>query len=182
MLDSDEHYIKHLSESGMLSGPAQLLPIQQWFFDRVDQGTFAAYQHWNQSFVLDVPPLDIGILNKSLALLFAYHDALRLVFTRDGNGGYSQHYQSDVGEIPLSVIDDPVDAEQQIALFDRWQSEFDIFGGKLCHIGYITSENAPRAKLHFAFHHLIMDAVSWHIIKQDLERILSRAGSKCGEH
>ncbi|MNH77752.1 Linear gramicidin synthase subunit D [compost metagenome] len=171
VLDSDEHHIKHLSESGMLSGPAQLLPIQQWFFDRVDQGTFAAYQHWNQSFVLDVPPLDIGILNKSLALLFAYHDALRLVFTRDGNGGYSQHYQSDVGEIPLSVIDEPVGAEQQIALFDRWQSEFDIFGGKLCHIGYITSENAPRAKLHFAFHHLIMDAVSWHIIKQDLERI-----------
>lgn len=171
VFDGDEEQIKHLSEPGLLQGPVQLLPIQKWFFDRLDDGTFANYQHWNQSFVLDVPPLDTEILSKSLALLFSYHDALRLTFARDGKGGYRQQYQAEIGEIPLSVIDQALSAEQEIALFNQWQRGFDIFGGKLCHVGYITGENTARAKLHFAFHHLIIDAVSWHIIKQDLETI-----------
>uniref|UniRef100_UPI00046AAAE5 non-ribosomal peptide synthetase n=1 Tax=unclassified Serratia (in: enterobacteria) TaxID=2647522 RepID=UPI00046AAAE5 len=171
VFDGDAEQIKHLSEPGLLQGPVPFLPIQKWFFDRLDDGTFAHYQHWNQSFVLDVPQLDTAILNKSLALLFAYHDALRLTFVRDSKGGYRQQYQPENGEIPLSVIDHAINAEQEIALFNQWQSEFDIFGGKLCHVGYITGENAARAKLHFAFHHLIIDALSWHIIKQDLETI-----------
>lgn len=167
----EDRRVEHLSESGVLTGQVPMLPIQQWFFDQAGRGTFADYQHWNQSFILDVPRLDADVLRQSLALLFAYHDALRMTFVRDGQEGYRQRYQPEITEVPLSVVEAVENKEREAALFDRWQRGFDIFAGKLCHVGYIHSENAPRAKLHFAFHHLIVDAVSWHIIRQDLERL-----------
>ncbi|WP_392562287.1 amino acid adenylation domain-containing protein [Orbus sturtevantii] len=170
-IEKIEKDVKIISEQGQLSGSFKLLPIQQWFFERVEQGKFCNPHHWNQSFILDVPLLNVDLLQQSLTLLVSYHDALRLTFTRDNDGSYHQHYAKNVGEIPFNYITLTTSKYTQEQLFNQWQHGFDIYHAPLSHIGYVESKNCNRAQLHFAFHHLIIDAVSWHIIKQDLQKI-----------
>src|SRR5690606_19391569 len=45
------------TEQGLLTGDLGLLPIQQWFIDRVDGGALSRPSHWNQSFLIQVPAL-----------------------------------------------------------------------------------------------------------------------------
>ncbi|WP_392564159.1 amino acid adenylation domain-containing protein [Orbus wheelerorum] len=170
-LNETEKNIAIIAEQGQLSGSFKLLPIQQWFFKQVEQAQFLEYQHWNQSFIIDVPQLNTSTLQQSLWLLFSYHDALRLTFMRDENGNYSQSYAQNDSCIPFDYINLTSTKDSPTQLFNQWQQGFDIYHSPLCHIGYVESSDNHRAKLHFAVHHLIIDAMSWHIIKQDLQKI-----------
>ena len=69
--------------AGSVSGPAPLTPIQHWFF----QHTPVDPQHWNQSVLLHVAEtVDYPALEQALRQLLLRHDALRLGFSRDGDG------------------------------------------------------------------------------------------------
>jgi len=160
-----------VTEKGQLSGTFKLLPIQQWFFERVQHGQFLDYQHWNQAFILDVPKLDVPLLQQSLNILVSYHDALRLTFYRDQDGQYCQQYHTEINDIKFDAINLAHSNSTEQQLFEQWQLGFDIENGPLFHVGYIESEHSQLAKIHFALHHLIIDAISWHIIKQDLQTI-----------
>ncbi|RKS87567.1 non-ribosomal peptide synthase protein (TIGR01720 family)/amino acid adenylation domain-containing protein [Orbus hercynius] len=160
-----------VAEKGQLTGTFKLLPIQQWFFERVERRQFLDINHWNQAFILHVPKLDLARLQQSLTLLFNYHDALRMIFSVDTDGNYNQHYRQEIGALPFDYIHLANSQYTEQQLFNQWQLGFDINHGPLCHIGYIESNDYSHAKLHFAFHHLIIDAISWHIIKQDLHKI-----------
>lgn len=162
------------TEQGVLKDSLNFLPIQKWFFDSIDENIFVDYNQWNQSFVLNVPQLDKDILNKSLNLLQEYHDAFHLAYSKseEQNSFYTQYYQHPQKTIEVEYLDaSSINSESLDKIFDEWQKGFDIFGGKLFHIGYIDGFSDGRAKIHFAFHHLVVDAVSWRIIKNDLERI-----------
>ena len=58
--------VKLISEEGILEGPVELLPIQGWFFNKINRGDFVRYNHWNQSFLVKVPELDISKLDSCL--------------------------------------------------------------------------------------------------------------------
>ena len=51
------------------------------------------------------------------------------------------------------------------------QSNFNIENGPLYSIAYLHGYEDGSCRLWFAFHHLIIDAVSWRILIEDLKQL-----------
>ena len=165
------------AESGRLRGNVTLSPIQEWFF----KGNYKNIGHWNQSFMLRVPELDIKILEKSIYKLVCYHDSFRLRYRRNAKGMYQQYYSVEKEKIKkvekLNIKSIAGKEEEKIWLQEldliltRWQSDFNIEIGPLYKVGYIYGYEDGSARLFFAMHHLIVDTVSWRIISEDLQNL-----------
>ena len=162
-----------LSEQGVLTGEVGLLPIQQWFTDRVEGGDFLSPNHWNQSFLMKVPALEEVKLVSVIEQLVAYHDVFRLRYRR-GEAGWHQTYSSDVAIPALKSVDvsNHSAVELQEILTD-WQSGFDLEEGPLFQVGYLYGYADGSARLYFAMHHLIVDGVSWRILSEDVKALYS---------
>ena len=158
-------------EQGLLSGEVKLLPIQKWFFQLVENSTLRTYNHWNQSFIIKTPLLEIDILSKSIQVLLEYHDMLRAKYIFS-DGIYRQYYTSSASPINLSTIDISRYSSEEIEeKLSELQSHFDIQAGKLWTIAYLYGYLDGSARIFFAAHHLIIDAVSWRIIKDHISLI-----------
>ncbi|WP_212004034.1 non-ribosomal peptide synthase/polyketide synthase [Chitinophaga sp. HK235] len=159
-----------VTEQGILTGKAGLLPVQAWFFDQVACGTFPAFHHWNQSFLIHVPPLNKELLGMSILKLINYHDGLRFYYPVDKEvaGGYVQHYGDEVNAVMIKYLDiATMDNEELTA----WQAGFNISEGPLLQVGYLEGFADGSARIYFAAHHLLLDTVSWRIICEDTEKI-----------
>ena len=163
------------TEQGLLGGEFPLLPIQEWFFNR----DFSNINYFNQSFIIKVPSLDIEKLKRSLIKLIDYHDAFRLKY-RKGSEGYTQYYAIDGKVEELRILDiktlEVREGSKEFStelenIFTDWQSCFNIEEGPLYSIGYIHGYSDGSSRIYFALHHLIIDAVSWRILVEDLEFI-----------
>ena len=151
-------------------------PIQQWFFDQ----DFDKPNHWNQSFLVCVPELDLVRLEASIAKLVEHHDAFRLRYKSNDNGTTSQCYDASAVVEKLKVLDirtlghkigtKKFEAKLQEVL-TQWQSDFDIDQGPLYTIGYIYGYQDGSSRIYFALHHLIVDTVSWRILTEDLKNL-----------
>ncbi len=151
------------AEQGVLEGSFGLLPIQQYFF----ASHHIRPHHWNQSFLIKVPQLEFARLEAILPLLVNQHDALRLCYQ---NGAQTYHCAIPIPEIKrLECANLTVDDLQ--AKLTEWQSHFDIINGPLWQVGYIEGYADGSARIYFALHHLIVDAVSWRILAEDLKTL-----------
>ena len=152
------------SEQGILEGSFNLLPIQRWFF----YNKFQQQNHWNQSFLIKTPILDLNKLRDAIYRLAMHHDILRTIFPDN----VSQKYLTKVNIPKLNVLDitNFTDKDTQNNL-TKWQSTFNIHKGPLWSIGYIHGYEDNTARIFFTAHHLIIDAVSWRIIKEDLQEL-----------
>ncbi|MDN3695562.1 amino acid adenylation domain-containing protein [Chryseobacterium tructae] len=163
-----------LSEQGVLEGKVSLLPIQEWFFSQKEQGYLLNFNHWNQAFLIHVPELDKELLESAVQQLLIRHDAFRLHYPKVDEV-YSQMYGiPDIATLNPSIRylnASGLSSEDLTKTFTDWQSGFDIEKGPLYEIGYINGYKDGSARLYFALHHLIIDAVSWRIITEDLKNI-----------
>ncbi len=76
------------AEQGEVTGPAELTPVQRWFFEQ----DVPAPQYFGQSVTVELSGSpDPGVLEAALGALLAHHDALRMRFTRDAGGHWHQH-------------------------------------------------------------------------------------------
>ncbi|MGK9522707.1 hypothetical protein O6471_24740, partial [Salmonella enterica subsp. enterica] len=71
------------TEQGVLTGELDFLPIQQWFIDQIEDGTLSRANHWNQSFLIRVAELNSNQLITVIKELVAYHDVLRIVYSKE---------------------------------------------------------------------------------------------------
>jgi hypothetical protein len=55
------------------------------------------------------------------------------------------------------------------------QSKFSYLKGPTWQAAHLTGHIDGRARLFFAFHHLIIDVVSWRIIAQDIKQLLTKS-------
>ncbi len=150
-------------EKGILEGEFELLPIQKWFFEK----SLTNIDHWNQSFLLKIPNLDIDKLKDCINKLVNHHDALRLTFNDN-----KQKYQKDIAIPLLKVLDRSNLSENKLdTILTDWQKSFNINNGPLWQIGYIYGYRDNTARLYFAFHHLIIDSVSWRILTEDIKAL-----------
>ena len=156
------------AEQGALEGRFGLLPIQSWFFD---QG-FSRVNHWNQSFMIRVPSLSLKKLEQLLPTLVMQHDILRVNYVRHAEGFMEQSYHAQPTPFKINTLDVSELSSKDIAqTLTAWQSQFDIEKGPLWQMGYIHGYEDGSARLYFALHHLIVDAVSWRILIGDLKRL-----------
>ena len=164
VVHSDNIHIK--TEEGLLSGSFGFLPIQQWFFEQ----SFPRENHWNQSFLVKVPLIDVTALTHMFGKLADHHDILRTSFN---SGSGLQYYHKEIELPKVNVLDRSKLTQEELELtFAEWQRGFDIKKSPLWQVGYVYGYEDGSARLFFAFHHLIMDTVSWRILIEDAKAIL----------
>jgi amino acid adenylation domain-containing protein len=169
------------TEQGRLRGEAGLLPIQGWFFERLAAGELGKPGHFNQAARIETGKLDEGLLEMSARKLAEQHDAFRLRYRKDGEGKVVQYYEAGAHEGALQAADIRGKSEGAVEeLLTGWQSEFDVWGDSLHTIGYLSGEG-ERGEVYLAMHHLLVDGVSWRIIKEDLERLYRHLAEQAEE-
>ncbi len=169
------HQIKvYLSEQGKLSGELNLLPIQQYFFEL----KLTNEHHYNQSFLIETPELEIEKLKIAIEKVVEQHDAFRLAYRKDAEGNIIQYYDSKKEAISLDVLDiSEWNVQEGTIVFEEklkkqytsWQDSFNIYEGKTYQMAYIWGYKNKTARIFIAAHHLIIDAVSWRILLEDIE-------------
>ncbi|PHM40752.1 non-ribosomal peptide synthetase [Xenorhabdus szentirmaii] len=172
---------KIVAEQGLLNGEFDLLPIQQDFFN----WHLPSPHHWNQAFMIRLPGnIHYAAIEQALTTLTGRHDMLRVSFstpkpdTINPAGTIQKHRQCYSANMPpllpallhcdVSTLND-VEKQQRLT---QWQSGFDYCTGPLWQAGHLTGYADGSARLFFAFHHLIIDVVSWRIIAEDIRRLL----------
>ena len=134
-------------------GPVPLTPIQAWFFGLNP----AKPDHWNQSALVRCPEtLDAARLRVALDALVARHDALRLRFE-----GPRQWLAAAAPPVVVTTAD----AASFEAAAARAQASLNLRHGRL-----LTAIVCGDQVL-LIVHHLVVDAVSWRILVEDLQAL-----------
>ncbi|WP_211234360.1 non-ribosomal peptide synthase/polyketide synthase, partial [Paenibacillus taiwanensis] len=156
------------AEQGEVSGSVELTPILRWYFGQ----NAVNMHHYNQSVMLyRENGFDEAALRKSLHKLVEHHDALRMVFRRQAEGGYTAWNRSlQEGELfKLDVVDYTSDAnlEQMLAAkVDEIQSSINLETGPLVLGALFHCLDGDH--LLIVIHHAVVDGVSWRILLEDL--------------
>ena len=154
-----------------LAQTAPLTPIQRWFFEL----DLPQRSHWNQTFLFrtDVV-LDDRALRLAVEELISHHDVLRSRFSLE-NGEWTQRVvMVDRAHNPLWIEDlsgaSYDDAANFIAATNaKAGASLDIENGPLLRVVYYNLGEARGGRLLMAIHHLVVDGVSWRILREDLE-------------
>lgn len=147
-----------------LAGDVRLLPVQKWFLEHNPE------IHFNQAVLLNAPKssTDWAVLQDSLELVVSWHDAFRLRFSFDDSQGVWQQYYLDADQeagITLEYLSIS-DADYPSAL-DQAHLGFSFVAGPLAKAVYYPNQGT----LQLVVHHLIVDAVSWQPLVDDLQEI-----------
>ncbi|HEX6291076.1 MAG TPA: amino acid adenylation domain-containing protein, partial [Herpetosiphonaceae bacterium] len=169
--------VESTAEPGVVLGAVPLTPIQHWFFENnpIDP------HHWNQALLFEVPPdLDLTRLDQATRQLQAHHDALRLRFAH-GPAGWRQEHTGLEQIEPLTCIDLAALAEdeRQAALETHaaaLQASLDLTAGPLLRVVHFHLGANRPGRLLLIIHHLAVDAVSWAILLEDLQRAYEQRG------
>ena len=145
-----------------------LTPIQKLWFALSPTGE----NQFNQSFALR---LNMGIkgnvLRGAVHKIMERHSMLRARFEQV-SGSWSQFIASDV-EASFRLRVHHIEHESQItAMLEQSQSSLNIQKGPLVSVDLVDCEDSGTT-LFVVIHHLVVDLVSWRIILQDLESLLT---------
>jgi non-ribosomal peptide synthase protein (TIGR01720 family) len=150
-----------------VEGDVPLTPIQRWFLEpqRAD------VHHFNQAVLLEVPPLAPDVLTEAVRAVVAHHDALCLRFEHEA-GRWRQSslpkVEPRVEHLSLAGVSPqrrPAAIEEAAAAI---QAGFDLAEPPLLRVALIELVPGVDARLLLAAHHLVVDAVSWAILLDDL--------------
>ncbi|MBF0272417.1 MAG: amino acid adenylation domain-containing protein [Magnetococcales bacterium] len=156
-------------EPDPIAGPVPLTPIQSWFFREYPVDHYH-FNHAEYLFFRD--PLNASALQAALQAVQAHHDMLRACFPPGaGPDGVSQAIQGP--ELPvdfqlldlrgIEAVETEVDRQTRIA-----QSGMNLTHGPLLKTRLFRLDQEDR--LLFVIHHLIIDAVSWRFLLDDILR------------
>ncbi|WP_137169582.1 non-ribosomal peptide synthetase [Marinomonas sp. FW-1] len=143
-----------------------LTPIQHWFMQQQQSQP----QHWNQSLLMQcAQTLDMTALRHAVAQLVQHHDSLRLAFVKEGDT-WQQTYQTWQDEWLDELVQVSAHEVSDTQLAD-YQGQFSLSEAPLLRFVWFT----PSQQLLCCAHHLIVDAVSWQIVLQDLQNLYQTA-------
>jgi amino acid adenylation domain-containing protein/non-ribosomal peptide synthase protein (TIGR01720 family)/FkbM family methyltransferase len=160
------------AEQGLVVGPVPLTPVQRAFFEENPPRP----HHFNQSVLLETrEPIDASLLERALLKLVEHHDALRLRFLQV-DGQWRQHNPGlertpSVLQVDLSSVPE---AEQSAALeaeSSKLQASFELSSGLLLRAALFHRGPQRTGRLLLIAHHLVVDAVSWRTLLEDLESL-----------
>ena len=162
--------VKHADEEFGID--FSLSPMQSLYFDWVGD---RQVHHFNQSATLRMSAThSVESVKSALKSLVRSHSMLRASFRKDQNGHWTQRLDKDStksyqftlhpGRSPHEDVDSSMKASQTSLNIERGP----IFAADL----FEFAEGGPRI-LTLVAHHLIVDIVSWNIIQQDLENLLT---------
>ncbi|KAG8676481.1 Non-ribosomal peptide synthetase FpNRPS4 [Fusarium poae] len=146
-----------------------LSPIQKLYFEHMCSES----THFNQSMILEttrkVTPHD---LSNALETIVKTHSILRARFVNIDEV-YSQRITTDIDGSFVFESHVGVDQCRAHELIEKTQTSLDIFKGPLLAAVDMEMEDTDKQIVFLAAHHLVVDVVSWNILLQDLEGLLS---------
>ncbi|MGH3973476.1 MAG: amino acid adenylation domain-containing protein, partial [Pseudonocardiaceae bacterium] len=157
-------------------GSTALTPIQHWFFHTHPVNP----HHFNQSMMVELDEdVDEQSLERALDVLLVHHDALRMRFDQaDGQWGQENAPPRPaklLHRVDLPDLSDDDQAATMGKVADDIHASFDLREGPLLK-AVLFAFGAGRARyLFLAAHHLVIDAVSWRILLEDLEATYQQA-------
>jgi amino acid adenylation domain-containing protein/non-ribosomal peptide synthase protein (TIGR01720 family) len=150
-------------EPGPVTGEAPLTPIQHWFLDPEP----AAPERFDQTVLLELPSgVDGAALRTALDALVRQHDALRLRFGRVGGAWRQQVAPPEPLGAAYTELSGVDDAGAAVAVAAA-RAGLDLAAGPLFRAVLARRGDRP-ALLALVAHHLVVDAVSWRILVEDL--------------
>ncbi|WP_433732007.1 amino acid adenylation domain-containing protein [Actinoplanes sp. CA-051413] len=156
-------------DSGPVTGSAPLTPIQRWLLET--RGTGA--NRFDQWLALELTPdVDERVLRTALTALLAQHDALRARFPATGVG-----HRVEIGPpVEVSLIrrrlSSAATPEALLGEAQQAHGAIDLESGPLLRA---TLVDAGVPVLVLAVHHLVVDAVSWRVLAEDLGQAYRQA-------
>ena len=160
-----------VAEQGAVVGEVALTPVQQWLFD-----TLGGDARFTQAVSFQLAAdTDETLLRAALTAVLAQHDALRLRFEEVGPGRWRQYGAAPGGApVGLRVHHLPAGEPAAIAAGLRDLAEdlaggFDLATGPLLRAALCRPGGEQHPVLLLAAHHLVVDAVSWRLILEDLD-------------
>ncbi|MEU0334315.1 non-ribosomal peptide synthase/polyketide synthase [Streptomyces sp. NPDC006193] len=151
------------AEQGPVTGDAPLTPVQHWLLDTLTGDP----AHFSQTVAFELAA-DPGepLLRAALAAVLEHHDALRLRFEPAGDGRWRQYGAAPADTPPhLKVHDGAAVPEVAAAL----AAGFDLAAGPLLRAALCRPGDGGRPVLLLSAHHLVVDAVSWRLLLEDLD-------------
>ncbi|MGA8942997.1 MAG: condensation domain-containing protein, partial [Thermoactinomyces sp.] len=154
-------------EEEAVTGEVALTPIQHWLFEQTDYP-----DQWNMAIILHREQgWDANILKSVFQELVAHHDALRMSFKQEAdriqavNRGLAGEY--------FRICEFDVKEEENVSAImekeaTRLHRSICINDGPLIRLGIFHTGKGDYLLL--IIHHLVMDAVSWRILSEDLYR------------
>lgn len=157
-----------------VTGRVVLTPVQARFFEV----TRHEPHHYNQAVLLEVHgKADAAVFAKAIEKLLLHHDALRLRFV-EGQDGWQASISAPDHEVPFEVVDlsGLDEAEQSRAVETnaaRLHASLNLQKGPLMRVALFDRGAQRPSYLLIVIHHLAVDGVSWQILLEDLQALLS---------
>ncbi|PNP73839.1 hypothetical protein FNYG_12798 [Fusarium nygamai] len=158
-----------LYEEEQLEIPFELSPIQKVYFENLGVDS----HHFNQSMTLATTrTITLQELSDALRCIIEMHSMMRARFSQT-DGKWTQRITSDVAGSFSLHSHGIVDEKRLLELVAESQTTLNIVDGPLLAADMFEMEGTGNQIVTFVAHHLIVDVVSWNIILQDLEGLLS---------
>ena len=138
-------------------------PIQHWFFQQDSENV----NHYNQSVMIEYTnAVDIEKLKNAFKIVYEHHNLSRLGFEKMENNTWKPKYISD-NTPPWNYFLNQDNAQQQ-QICKKLQGSLNIEKGPLSQIACFDTAPFKKGQLLWVIHHLLVDAVSWRILIEDL--------------
>ncbi|MHA7060302.1 condensation domain-containing protein, partial [Aquimarina sp. M1] len=164
----DKH-TREIDQSSVV-GNVGLTPIQHYFFN---DPSITDLHHFNQSVLLrSNTALSEDLLLLSLDALVSHHDALRMVYTKEGVDWHQFNQPVSKEHYSFAFYDLSEESSALTvmgSLCQELQSSIDLAQGPLLKVGHFRLSDGDRLAL--IVHHLVVDGVSWRILLEDLSTL-----------
>lgn len=166
--------VHNINEQGILNGESGLLPVQRRYFEE----GYADKVTYNQSMLLSLSKkISANRLAQIFKLIIAQHDSLRFFYTPAANGTWTQHYgreENNIQETDLSTAENIFSAQAIENSCNACRQSLNIEDGNLFKVLFIkTPASETHNRIFIIAHHLVIDGISWRILLQDVETLLS---------
>jgi len=158
------------AEQGIVCGPVPLTPIQHWFWEQ----KMPAPHHYNQAMLLETQrKLDPVLLQHAVNSLLMHHDALRIRYV-DTETGRQQTIKAETNGDIFSLEDlSATPHSEHTNMIEKcaaeYQQSLDLEEGPLVRFVLFRLPDESSDRLLAVIHHLVVDAVSWRILLEDLQ-------------
>ncbi|KAJ3046997.1 hypothetical protein HK102_013024, partial [Quaeritorhiza haematococci] len=156
-----------VEEEGTVTGMVPLTPVQRWAFEE-------NLTTLNQSmFLKPRERIALSSLEAAIRTIVEQHDMFRARYTRaEADGAWEQTILPPSAPGLVVVRETTVTkTDDLLTLIAKAEAGLDITKGPISTVDLINIGGEQR--IYFAVHHLIIDLVSWRILVDDLQRLLS---------
>ena len=158
-------------EDELIEQRFDISPVQDLFFQYV--GGNEGHSQFNQSYLLEISKsVEANDIRVALEAVIEKHSMLRARFSRSDGDKWQQRITTDISSSYILSSHKVGDKRSMAPFISKSQASMDIEQGPLVASNLFNIGNKIQG-LFLAIHHLVVDAVSWSVILQDLQEVLS---------